>query len=177
MDLRNAGWHPEWTRNKPRSDPTIAAHRTTDCCSYTEVNEIKSQGTMIGEGVPGQGLTVVYDGDCPLCSAYVTQLRLKETAGSLRLEDARQHPETVEALSEQGYSLDEGMVVIAGARVYHGADAIHVLALMSSRRGWLNRLNYRVFRSRNLSAALYPALVAGRRALLWLLGRARLSAE
>jgi len=134
-------------------------------------------GTLIGEGVPREGLTVVYDGDCPLCSAYVTQLRLKETAGGLELVDARQHPDTVEALDERGYSLDEGMVVIAGGNVYHGADAIHVLALMSSRRGWFNRLNYRVFRSRNLSAVLYPALVAGRRALLWLLGTAPLDAE
>lgn len=132
---------------------------------------------MTDEGALTEGLTIVYDGDCPLCSAYVTQLRLKETAGSLRLEDARQHPGTVEALAAQGYPLDEGMVVIVGNRVYHGADAIHVLALMSSRTGWLNRLNYQVFRSRRLSAALYPALVAGRRALLWLLGRSSLSGE
>ena len=132
---------------------------------------------MIGETASAEGLTIVYDGDCPLCSAYVTQLRLKESAGSLRLEDARQHPATVEALGKQGYRLDQGMVVIAGDRVYHGADAIHVLALMSSRSGWLNRLNYRVFRSRRLSAVLYPGLVAGRRALLWLLGRSPLSAE
>jgi len=132
---------------------------------------------MIGETASADGLTIIYDGDCPLCSAYVTQLRLRETAGSLRLEDARQHPEWVQSLREQGYHLDDGMVVIAGDRVYHGADAIHVLALMSSRSGWMNRLNYRVFRSRNLSAALYPALVAGRRVLLWLLGRAPLSAE
>ena len=132
---------------------------------------------MTGETGSAEGLTIIYDGDCPLCSAYVTQLRLKETAGSLRLEDARQHPEWVQSLREQGYHLDDGMVVIAGDRVYHGADAIHVLALMSSRSGWMNRLNYRVFRSRNLSAALYPALVTGRRVLLWLLGRAPLSAE
>ena len=120
---------------------------------------------------------MVYDGDCPLCSAYVMQLRLKETAGALDLVDARQHPETVKALDSQGYRLDEGMVVIAGDRVYHGSDAIHALALMSSRSGWLNRLNYRVFRSHTLSAALYPGLVAGRRALLWLLGKAPLTVE
>ena len=130
---------------------------------------------MTGEGISADGLTVVYDGDCPLCSAYVTQLRLKETAGCLDLVDARQHPETVEALDRRGYRLDEGMVVIAGDQAYHGSDAIHALALMSSRSGWLNRLNYWVFRSHTLSAALYPALVAGRRALLWLLGRAPLT--
>jgi len=132
---------------------------------------------MMGESIAAQGLTVVYDGDCPLCSAYVMQLRLKETAGRLNLVDAREDRQTVEALQRQGYSLEEGMVVIAGDRVYHGSDAIHVLALMSSRSGWINRLNYWVFRSRNLSAALYPGLVVGRRALLWLLGRPPLTVE
>jgi predicted DCC family thiol-disulfide oxidoreductase YuxK len=124
----------------------------------------------------GRGLTLVYDGDCPLCSAYVTRMRLRQIAGRLDLLDARQQPALVQRLERRGYRLDEGMLVIVGDQYYHGAAAVHVLALMSSRSGWLNRLNYSLFRSSLLASVLYPLLVAGRRALLWLLGRKPLSA-
>jgi len=74
-------------------------------------------------------------------------------------------------LGEKGYSLDEGMLVMVGERYYHGAAAVQVLALMSSRTGWFNRLNYRLFRSQKWSAAAYPLLVSGRRLLLRVLRR------
>ncbi len=125
---------------------------------------------------PGHGLTLVYDGDCPLCSAYVTQMRLRRSAGRLNLIDARQQPALVQSMEQRGYRLDEGMLLIVDGRFYHGAAGMHALALMSSRSGWFNRLNYRLFRSPRISSVLYPPLVAGRRALLWLLDRKPLTA-
>ena len=118
---------------------------------------------------------MVYDGDCPLCDAYVSRMRLQEAAGRLRMVDAREEPELVDRLQRQGYRLDEGLLLRIGSQYFHGATAMNVLALMSSRSGWFNRLNYRVFRSRRMANMLYPALVAGRRALLWLLGRTPLT--
>ena len=114
---------------------------------------------------------MIYDGDCPLCSAYVTRLRLIECAGSLELVDAREQPALVTKFAAEGVSLDDGMVVQLGDRHYYGAEAVSIFALMNSQAGWFNRVNYRVFRSRGLSRMLYPALVSGRRLLLWLLGR------
>lgn len=114
---------------------------------------------------------MIYDGDCPLCRSYVAHMRLRRSAGSVTLLDARQHPQRVASLESRGYGLDEGMVVQLADRIYHGAAAVHLLALLSSRSGWFNRLNYHLFRSRRLSSILYPWLVAGRRGLLWLLGR------
>ena len=114
---------------------------------------------------------MVYDGDCPLCNAYVTRMRLQKAAGQLHLVDARQEPELVKQLQHQGYRLDDGLLLSIGDQHFHGAEGMKVLALMSSRSGWFNRLNYRLFGSRRVANTLYPALVAGRRALLWLLGR------
>ena len=125
---------------------------------------------------PAPGLTLVYDGDCPVCSTYVTRLRLRRAAGHLDLLDARQSPDLVQQMAQRGYRLDEGMLLIVDDRYYHGAAAVHVLALMSGGSDWFNRLNYHLFRSPRLSSVLYPMLVAGRRALLWLLGRKPLSA-
>jgi predicted DCC family thiol-disulfide oxidoreductase YuxK len=131
---------------------------------------------MVDPARPGQGLTLVYDGDCPVCGAYVTRMRLRQAAGRLVLVDARQEPALVKRLERLGYDLDQGLVLNVDGQYYHGAAAVHLLALMSSRSGWFNRLNYHLFRSSIAAAIVYPPLVAGRRVLLWLLGRKPLSA-
>jgi predicted DCC family thiol-disulfide oxidoreductase YuxK len=117
------------------------------------------------------GVILVYDGDCPLCNAYVSRMRLQKAAKQLELVDARQEPELVGQLERHGYRLDDGLLLNIGDQYFHGAAAMNVLALMSSRSGWLNRLNYHLFRSRRTANTLYPALVFGRRILLRLLGR------
>jgi predicted DCC family thiol-disulfide oxidoreductase YuxK len=122
------------------------------------------------EGAVGR-LTVIYDGDCPLCRAYVTHVRLQRSAGSVILVDARTNLALVSSLAQRGYNLEDGMVVQLEERIYHGAAAVHLLALLSSRSGWFNRFNYRIFRSQTLSSILYPLLAMGRRILLWLIGK------
>lgn len=119
----------------------------------------------------------MYDGDCPLCSAYVSRMRLQKAAGRLQLVDARQEPELVEQLQRQGYRLDDGLLLSVNHQYFHGPAAMNMLALMSSRSGWFNRFNYRVFRSGRMAKLLYPTLVSGRRALLWLLGRRPLGSD
>jgi hypothetical protein len=131
---------------------------------------------MVGPVLPGRGLTLVYDGNCPVCSAYVTRMRLRQAVGRLVLVDARQEPGLVKRLERLGYDLDEGLLLNVDDQYYHGAAAVQVLALMSSRSDWFNRLNYHLFRSSISAAIVYPPLVAGRRALLWLLGRKSLRA-
>jgi hypothetical protein len=66
------------------------------------------------------------------------------------------------------------MLVVIDGVYHHGADAVHVLALLSSPIGAFNRLNARIFSSRTVSRLLYPALRFGRNASLRLLGRPNL---
>jgi hypothetical protein len=78
-------------------------------------------------------------------------------------------------ITARGLDIDEGMVLKAGDALYYGADAIHALSLLSSRRGIFNRVTYRVFGSKSLSRLLYPVLRALRNLLLKLLGRTRVN--
>jgi predicted DCC family thiol-disulfide oxidoreductase YuxK len=116
-------------------------------------------------------LVLVYDGECPVCNAYVRYVRLKQSAGKVTLVNAREGGPWVERVREQGLDLDEGMVLIYGGRLYHGADCINRLALLSTPSGLFNRLNSWIFRSARLSALLYPALRCGRNTLLLMLRR------
>lgn len=121
------------------------------------------------------GIEIIYDGECPFCAAYVRMLRLRESAGPVRLTDARQDAAALAEARRAALDLDRGMIVRLGGRSYHGAEAMHVLALMSTRSGVFNRLMGAAFGSRRLARLLYPPLVAGRNLTLRLLGRSPLA--
>lgn len=120
------------------------------------------------------GLVIVYDGECPFCSNYVQVLKLRESAGTVQMVDARSDHALVAELQRDGYDLNEGMVVLYGHRIYYGAECVHMLALLSTDSGVFNRINSAVFRSRTLSRVLYPVLRSGRNITLRLLGREKL---
>jgi predicted DCC family thiol-disulfide oxidoreductase YuxK len=121
-----------------------------------------------------QELTVVYDGECPFCSSYVQHVRLRKVAGRLQYVDARDGGPVVEEAIRRGFNLDEGMLVILDGEYHYGADAIHVIAMLSSPINFFNRLNARLFRSRNLARLLYPSMRWGRNMTLNILGRKKI---
>lgn len=118
---------------------------------------------------------LIYDGECPFCSAYVKYLRLRDSVGTLHLVNARDDDTIVTEVIGANLDLNEGMVLKIGNHLYHGRDCIHVLALLTSPSNLFNRINAAVFRSYRLSCFLYPVLRAGRNATLRLLGRSKVS--
>ena len=121
------------------------------------------------------GATVLYDGECPFCSAYVRMVTLGPAAGGVRLVDVRvSDAPIVDKVTSRGFDLNEGMVLLIGERIYHGSDCLHVLALLTSGGSILNRLSARLFRFRSIARYVYPTLRAGRHLALRLLGRARI---
>jgi predicted DCC family thiol-disulfide oxidoreductase YuxK len=118
---------------------------------------------------------LVYDRECPVCEAYCRMVRIRETAGALRLVNARAAGEIMDEITAKGLEIDEGMVLKVGNTLYYGADAIHVLSLMSSRTGVFNRLTYWIFRSKGLSAVLYPLFRFFRNLLLKILRKTRIN--
>lgn len=118
---------------------------------------------------------LVYDWECPVCEAYCRMVRIRETAGALRLVNARAAGEIMDEITAKGLEIDEGMVLKVGNTLYYGADAIHVLSLMSSRTGAFNRLTYWIFRSKGLSAVLYPLFRFFRNLLLKILRKTRIN--
>lgn len=67
------------------------------------------------------------------------------------------------------------MVLKVDNTIYHGSDAIHALALRSSRKGFVNRVAYWMFRSKRVARVLYPVLAGCRNLLLKMLGRNRIN--
>ena len=117
---------------------------------------------------------VIYDGQCPFCSTYVRFARLRETVGPVELVDARSGGPVIEELVSAGLDLDEGMLLKYGGRLYHGADCLNMLSVLSSHSGLINRLMALVFARPEVARLAYPMLRAGRNATLRLLGRKRI---
>jgi predicted DCC family thiol-disulfide oxidoreductase YuxK len=115
-------------------------------------------------------MLIIYDGACPFCSAYISRCRLHRAVDQItylnaRIDDARLHVYT-----QSGYDFNQGMVVVIDQQVYVGAEAIHVLALQSSRSDLFNRCNHWIFKHAQIAKILYPCLKFGRRCALFLLG-------
>lgn len=118
---------------------------------------------------------LVYDQECPVCRHYCRVVSIKKAAGNMTILNARDNPPIMEEINKRGIDMDQGFVLKIGDTFYWGADAIHALALMSTRTGVFNRLNYLIFKSKTLSKVLYPILKTGRRMLLILLGKSKLN--
>jgi len=120
-------------------------------------------------------IILVYDKECPMCHAYCRMTRLRESVGNLILQDAREPSAVMDEITALGWDIDQGMVLKVDKKLYYGPDAIHALALMSSRSGIFNRLSYWTFKSKTLSKILYPVMKAGRNLFLKILGRSKIN--
>lgn len=122
-----------------------------------------------------QDILVVYDKECPVCDYYCRRIDVAEDRGHMQLVDARENSDVMNEVTALGLDIDEGMVVKDGDTLYYGAEAIHELALLSSKKGFINRCAAAAFRSRRMARVLYPVLKACRNLLLKLLGRTRIN--
>ena len=123
-------------------------------------------------------LALIYDKQCPVCTAYSAAVEVDpENATGVRRIDARSDDPLVRKAREAGLDLDEGMVVVHQDRIYHGADALNLLARLAPNQGFGNRLNKLLFSSRGMSRVSYPVLRSGRNALLRLLRRPKISQQ
>lgn len=119
-------------------------------------------------------ISVIYDGECPVCKNYLQILRIRETVADIQVINAREYHPIINEVNRRGFDLDNGMVVKIGEYFYYGSEAINKLALLSSSSGLFNKFNYLVFKSPTLSRFLYPVLVIGRSLLLKILGRRKI---
>lgn len=126
---------------------------------------------------PQTQAVLVYDGECPVCSSYVRYVRIRKSAGSLLLVNARDGGPWVDRVLQAGLNLDEGMVLLYGGRSYHAVDCVHMLALLSTGSGMFNRINALIFRRPGVARIAYPILRAGRNLLLRILNRPKLHLE
>jgi predicted DCC family thiol-disulfide oxidoreductase YuxK len=121
--------------------------------------------------VPSDRTSIIYDGHCPFCTAYITLLQLREATGPVDVIDGRTRPDVVAELNHLKIDIDQGMVVYFRDQIYYGGDALHILSLLSTKSRIWNRTLAVIFAKKSLARLLYPVLCFGRNATLRLMGR------
>ena len=111
-------------------------------------------------------ILLIYDKECSACNNYCQMVQIKETVGDLKIINARDSSDVMQEITDADLDIDQGMVLKLGDKLYYGSDAIHALALMNSRSGMFNRVNYWMFKSERVSKLLYPMLRSFRNLLL-----------
>ena len=81
----------------------------------------------------------------------------------------------MDEITSANLDIDAGMVLKKEGTLYYGSDAIHQLALLSSKTGFVNRLAHTLFRHPQIAQLLYPVLAACRNLLLKALRRTRIN--
>lgn len=118
---------------------------------------------------------LVYDGACPMCTAFSKVIRLRKALGELQLINAREQHPIIKEITNKKLDLDEGIILKYNNNFYHGVDAINLLALLSTEDDWFNRVNAIIFRSKSLSKLLYPLLRSIRNLLLLYKGKHKIN--
>jgi predicted DCC family thiol-disulfide oxidoreductase YuxK len=148
----------------------MAASRGKTKSASNRLKKDKQGGKIMDDTASTPIVYVVYDDQCPFCRNYCQLIRVRRAVGRLRLVDAREPSALMDEINALGLDIDQGMVVKIGAQIHYGADAIHILALLSTKSGAFNRLNSWLFTSQKFSAFLYPVLRNCRNLALKLMG-------
>ena len=120
-------------------------------------------------------IDIVYDKQCPACSAYCEMAQASGQPAPVNLIDARDESDLMAEITARGWDIDDGMVVRLQGSLYYGAEAIHELARRDTGRRLFNRINRLLFKHPRAARVLYPCLRSVRNLLLKLLGVGRIN--
>lgn len=120
-------------------------------------------------------IRIVYDKQCPACSAYCLLAKAHAEPGQIELIDARDPSDLMAEITRRGMDIDEGMVVEVDGELHYGADGIRRLATVENKKNFFNRVNRILFKNERMARRLYSLLKAVRNILLKLLGIRRIN--
>ena len=103
-----------------------------------------------------------YDGECPFCSRYSELIQARNQLGPFDIISLREDQVSAQEFRDLGLDLEQGFVFRYNGDIYHGAEAMHVLALATQQADPLLKLNHCFFGQRAVSKSLYPVLRFGR---------------
>ncbi|MDN5086592.1 hypothetical protein ACOL21_07535 [Aliarcobacter butzleri] len=77
-------------------------------------------------------LIIYYDGECPFCNEYTKVIKLKSDY-KVFIRNARDYNKRMKVYCNQGFDINEGMIVVFDDKVSHGAEAVHLLNKLSTK--------------------------------------------
>jgi predicted DCC family thiol-disulfide oxidoreductase YuxK len=123
---------------------------------------------------PEPAAYLLYDGECPVCQNFIAMTQLRAVRPDIEICDARKEPELVALVRSRGIEINDAMYLKLGDTALHGAAAMALISRLSAPNSWLTSWLLGVVARDRVITPMYPVLVVGRKALLFLLGRHRI---
>jgi len=115
-------------------------------------------------------LRIVYDGECPFCRNFIKLQELREDFEDVELIDARDpNNESVKALIEKKFKLNDGMAIIYGNEIYYGAHAVNYLSKVNKKTFFGIIMRF-LFSSKIVAVPVYKVLVILRKLYFRIVG-------
>ena len=118
---------------------------------------------------------LLYDGECPVCEHYVLWTNLRSTHPEIDLLNARNHQELVNRLRLEGIEINDTMVLSVSGQRYVGARAMAKLSEYVQPIRFHQKILKIITQEENFLRVIYPVLALGRKLLLVLIGRTKIS--
>ncbi len=113
---------------------------------------------------------LVFDGGCPFCCHFAALSELRGGIPGLQVCDGRRDHGMRRQLSDRGFPLSRGAIVLEGGRIHHGAAAIQWICARMAPSGPLLAVLTALFADPVRARRLYPLLLGARRLALGLRG-------
>lgn len=112
-------------------------------------------------------VSIVYDGECPICRNVVRASRLRDRTAELELVNARRdRVDDIQGRNLRDLDFDQGFAVVIDGEIHHGADGARMLSALTRPNGAVYGLFRWLMANESRSRAWYPVLRAGRNLLL-----------
>lgn len=109
---------------------------------------------------------LVFDGGCLFCRHFAELSELRSGIAGLQIRDGRSDHALRQQLSQRGYPLRDGAVLLVGNQVLHGAEAIQWLCARMRPSAALLQLLRPLLATPERARGVYPLLLLARRLAL-----------
>ncbi|MBT5411961.1 MAG: DUF393 domain-containing protein [Cellvibrionales bacterium] len=113
---------------------------------------------------------IIYDGECPFCTDFVKASNLRKHYKNLNIVNARDKNSVTKRIIDEGYDLNEGMVVLVDKKILYGTEAARFITINGS--GGLKHWFYKIILyNQKIAEFIYPILVFLRKQYLKIAGK------
>lgn len=115
-------------------------------------------------------ITIYYDGDCPLCTNFALNLRLRQKF-ALENINIREQEESVQYLKNQGFDINKGFIIEHEGMILQGEKGVRHLEMLVDDSDLEGKLKKLLFGNPLVVKMSYPLFKAARCFLYVLQGK------
>ncbi len=116
-------------------------------------------------------ITIVYDGECPFCSDFVSLNNLKDHGYDIKIVNARDTNNPLIHDLKKKYNIDYGMIVILDKKILYGSSAARFISSSYSKKNFKSIIYRLVLFNQKIANFTYPILVFLRKIYFRLVGK------